>query len=485
MKLGKIFLVLVLIVVPISIGVLAYKQVQKTGELFQQLAGESVLNLVLNSSTATGTTSQSGLAHLAAGFEAPQTYLVLLLNNTEMRPGGGFIGAYGVVRISGGVPEILQLEGTELLDGRSGGLGLSAPPVPLASHIKNLKKWYFRDSNWSPDFALSSQNSLEIYKKENGQYASEITGVIGITPTVFENVISIVGPVTVDGMEFNEKNFTEKLEYEVEYGFAHRGEQFNERKNLLPKMASALMVKVSAGVFENWAKYYDLYKQMVAQKQLLAYFVDPEMQSAARQMGFAGEMKKFGGDYLLWADANLGALKTDLAIQRELTYSWEKTVAGTKARASMKYRHAGKFDWRTSRYLTYARIFVPEGSKLVGVSEIVNGKKSVAKEIESGVENGRQWFGAFMSIEPGTTEDLVFEYWLPEKITRQITAGDYSFLAQKQLGLNNVKLTVNWDFGKNIETAQPAETGKVLNDSKYLYQTDLNVDRDFVVKLGK
>ncbi|EKD67135.1 MAG: hypothetical protein ACD_48C00584G0002, partial [uncultured bacterium] len=36
------------------------------------------------------------------GFSEPQTYLIEFLNNTEMRPGGGFIGSYAVVSVDRG-----------------------------------------------------------------------------------------------------------------------------------------------------------------------------------------------------------------------------------------------------------------------------------------------------------------------------------------------------------------------------------------------
>ncbi|MBT3949289.1 DUF4012 domain-containing protein, partial [Candidatus Parcubacteria bacterium] len=47
------------------------------------------------------------------GFTEKKTYLVLLLNNTEMRPGGGFIGTYVTLQANKGDVDILKVEGTE------------------------------------------------------------------------------------------------------------------------------------------------------------------------------------------------------------------------------------------------------------------------------------------------------------------------------------------------------------------------------------
>ncbi|MEK7102387.1 MAG: DUF4012 domain-containing protein, partial [Patescibacteria group bacterium] len=45
------------------------------------------------------------------GFDEERTFLVLLLNNTELRPGGGFIGTYAVATIRNGQLKDLFVEG--------------------------------------------------------------------------------------------------------------------------------------------------------------------------------------------------------------------------------------------------------------------------------------------------------------------------------------------------------------------------------------
>src|SRR3989339_325475 len=135
-----------------------------------------------------------------------------------------------VVKMENGKPQILKVEGTEILDGKSPQFD-SIPPIQLTKNLK-IETWKFRDSNWSPDFGVSTQKALELYEKENGLEAKQIDAVIGITPTVFENILQILGPIAINGIEFNYDNFTEKLEYEVEYGYNEKGIDFRERKKL-------------------------------------------------------------------------------------------------------------------------------------------------------------------------------------------------------------------------------------------------------------
>ncbi len=427
---------------------------------------------------------EQSLVPKVLGFEKPQTYLVLFLNNTEIRPGGGFIGAYGVVKIDKGVPEILKVEGTEILDNYANQSVLLTPPKALEEYL-GIKKWAFRDSNWSPDFALSSIQSLDLFKKENGISANDINGVIGITPTLMEEILKISGPIVIDGQEFNTNNFTEKLEYEVEYGFNNKGLEFNDRKKILGDLSHAVLSKMKLDVFKQWPKYFALSQKMFSEKHILAYSTNPEMQKVLLARGWAGEVKSSVGDYLLWVDANVGALKTDKVMDKEIVYSFSPTgtdkYVGT---IKMKYNNTGSFTKFTTRYRTYARVFLPLGSQFISVVGSMKADKSAEPApVDQGVEKEKQWFGTFISIEPGKTKELVWQFYLSPAIVSQIKNGSYNLLAQKELGTVADRLTLDFNFGKNITFASPSEEVKYIGDQKYNYSTYLRLDRNFQVNL--
>jgi len=427
--------------------------------------------------------NQLNLFQEILGFKTPQTYLVLFLNNTEIRPGGGFIGTYAVVKVDKGNPELLKTEGTEVLDYSTPGDNLPKPPAPLKDYVL-VDKWYFRDSNWSPDFQLSAEKSLEMYRLEKGLEAENINGVIAFTPTLIEGLLQITGPINVRGEEFNAKNFLEKTQYEVEYGFAPKGVARENRKGILGDMAKELIKKLPGQIFSNWRTYYDLWEKMVAEKQIMFYSTEPSRQSIFRTQNWSGEMLGSSGDYLLWVDANLGAMKTDLAITRGLSYEITPTSSNRfVAKVTMDYQHDGAFDWRTTRYRSYARVYVPVGSKLIKVDGAMDKDKSAAPgKVDKGTEKDRQWFGAFISIEPGKSKKLSFTYMLPDTICTQITNGQYGLFFQKQLGIISTNLHLKLDFGKPIVSANPGEEKSKHGDSLYELDSLLRGDREFVVK---
>ncbi len=416
------------------------------------------------------------------GLNEPQTYLIMFLNNTELRPGGGFIGTYAVVTMDKANPNIAKVEGTEVLDNLSPKNFPSEPPAPIREYL-GLDRWYFRDSNWSPDFKISAAKSLDLYRKEKGVLAEDIDAVIGFTPNLVEDLLRITGPITVNGMEFTADNFTEKLEYEVEYGFAKSNVPFEQRKKMLVDLAKMVIVNTAKNAFMHWGEYKELVEKMLAEKQMMLYSPNNDFQQIFESKNWAGEMSGVSYDYLLWVDANLGALKTDVAIERELTYELYQTSDGEYvAKAKMTFNHRGKFDWRTTRYRDYARVYVPIGSKLIKTSgSMKTDKSSESGVIDQGVENGRQWYGTFISIEPGHTGELSFEFYVSPEVVKRLKANDYRLLVQKQLGTNNVKLTLKLNFANSLAFASPGEPAGRHGDNKY--ETSISLKKDIEVEV--
>ncbi|MFA7314553.1 MAG: DUF4012 domain-containing protein [Candidatus Magasanikbacteria bacterium] len=417
------------------------------------------------------------------GFDSPKTYLVLFLNNTELRPGGGFIGSYATLRLEQGNVNILQMEGTENIS-----IASSAPTPPkIISDKLKVDRWFFRDSNWSPDFVESSKKTLEFYKAGNNIGAKDISGVIGITTDVLEKLMKVTGPFVVEGIEFTSDNVIEKLEYEVEYGYDDKGISFSDRKDIMKPFMIALIDHLKNNLFKNIYVYQDLAMSLLKNKSIVIYSLPSEIQEIIDSNDWSGRMKGSSGDYLMWVDANLAALKTDRVIKRNLNYSFVFDKGFYQAVASMTYTHMGNFDWRTTRYLSYARVYVPVGSQLTSVQVgdqtwQINGNKNTF-EVDSGIENNKQWFGAYVAIEPGYKKTVSFIYSLPSSITQSILNKTYNLLIQKEIGVNNVDLTTHLEFDttNTVTSAIPAENEINWNDNKYDFSVVFDEDKNFVI----
>jgi len=418
-----------------------------------------------------------------AGYPEPRRYLILLQNNTEMRPTGGFIGTLGTVTVRDAEAVDLKAFDVYAIDGRAEATLATTPPAPLARYLA-ATKWFLRDANWSPDFPTAARKAVELWRQEGAE--GEFDGVIAIDPTVGEDLLRIVGNVRVGGSLFTPQNVTDEIEYQVEKGFDEKGLPVSQRKDILVALVDEVFRRVVALPSTDWQRAVDAFARALEEKHLMIASFDPVVAAAARAHNWDGAVRFASGDRLMVVDANLAALKTDSVVERSVSYAIVPDRGGLLATVRLRYVNRGSFTWKTTRYRTYTRVFVPAGSELVGVTGAMMNDRILDPARRPGMadivdELGARSFGAFLSVEPGETRELVFTYRLPPAVVSSVREGDYTLLVQKQPGLIAVPLTLSLDFGKNLKSATPSEEPVQFGDSKYRIQTDLRTDREFGV----
>ncbi|MFH1611313.1 MAG: DUF4012 domain-containing protein [Patescibacteria group bacterium] len=412
-----------------------------------------------------------------AGVGKDRQWLLLFLNNTEMRPGGGFMGVYGLLQMRDGEIVDITTDNTYSIDWLTESDNYQVePPYPISAYL-GLDTWYFRDANWSPDFAESAKTATQLLRQEYafaGLPVPQIDGVIGFTPTTIEQLLNIVGDITVDGITFTSENFTETLEYQVEYGFKEHGVEWDDRKEIINDLMDVLMERLMDISIDQLPNLLAVLTQMFDTKQVALYSFDTQTQNVFVDANWSSVIDASEvDDVLMVVDANMGALKTDHAMEKEITYSIKPVGDHYEAQADIVYKHTGGFDWRTTRYQTYTSIMVPLGSELL----YTNGQDASAYE-----EIGLTRFGSYIVIEPGETKTLTFQYRLPGSIKDAIDDKAYELMIFKQIGSKQASLTLDLDFGKKLRAAVPAEDQDQFGDNKYHLNTNLSQDTELLVQ---
>jgi hypothetical protein len=226
-------------------------------------------------------------------------------------------------------------------------------------------------------------------------------------------------------------------------------------------------------------------------KQFFVYHTKTDVQKVLVRAGWSGAISVplAVSDVQMVVDANVASLKSDPAVQRTIRYEMTKDVNGNRiGRTSITYKHTGKFDWKTSRYRTYTRLYVPLGSELIRVTGALKDDRTQNPNDESGApdissELGMSVFGAFIAIEPGATGTLTFEYKLADTVRSAIASRAYTLRVLKQGGAQNHALTLDLDFGKNVLHANPSEDSKEWGDTHYRAATILDQDKEFQIGL--
>lgn len=380
-----------------------------------------------------------------------RTYMILLQNDTELRPGGGFLGQYAIVKIKNGDVTSTTVEDANLLDQR---IEAKVPtPFPF-ERMMQLKNWKFRDSNFSPDFPTNVAKAQYFYRL-SGRSSQGIDGVIAVNSQVFDDLFTLTGPITVPGYagEFDSKNASRKLEEIVEKAYIMNPElDTQNRKAILKTMAPMIMQKLLT--LGNVTKIADLFHSEMKNRNVMLYFNDQNLEQLVSSVHWDGSVPKdWGGDYLMAVDANMGALKTDYYIKREVNYDIDFTQEKPTVTLDIKYKNTAPYgDWRTSDYHAYLRTYVPKGSTFVS--------SHMVSHINTADEFNKTYFGFKIDVVMGTEVDGQIVYTLPDTIT----SDDYKLLIQKQSGAGNVPVNIHI---KTKDGKEYAQQQTLLNDLNF------------------
>lgn len=421
------------------------------------------------------------------GYPTERNYLFFLQNNTELRPTGGFLGTFGVLTVVDAEMRTMETHDVYTYDGPSEKTPRPLPPEPIRKYI-GIDKWYLRDANWSPDFPTSVETMERFYNDEAaivlGGKVPRIDGVIAVTPKLASDILRMTGPVTIDKITFTAENLVDTLEFQVEKGFVASGIPLEQRKRIVAKLAEEIVNRVKTFQLVKLVELLGVVGNDLKEGHISLSMKDPGLQRIVLENDWGGKMKAVAGDYVSVIDANLASLKTDRVMKRTITYSLAPAGQGYEGRLAIRYQNQGGFDWKTTRYRTYTRAYLPAGTVLLGTSGAMENDKLKdpgrhAGKVDTYNELGRTAFGAFISIEPGEIKTLEFRFLLAPGVVTMLNNGMYQLDVEKQAGTLAHGLTLDLDFGKNVRTASPSEDQKEWGDRRYRSSADLRTDRHF------
>lgn len=422
-------------------------------------------------------TSASQIIPWIAGYPDERVYLFLLQNNTELRPAGGFIGTYGILKVINGDIDSFWTENSYNLDEPAEAWLDEEPPWPLTRY-NAVQQWLFRDSNWSPDFPTSAQKAEWFYHAEKGS-ESNISGIIAVTPTFIQSLIKLTGEISVNGITFTQDNLVEKLQYEVEKGYLRQGIELSERKEIIGVLSKKILDGILDLPKSKWADLWEVFSQDVTEKHILIYVNDEYVQNLILKENWGGEVQSAEHDYLMVVDANLASLKSDPVVKRDIKYRLRQDGENLIADVEITYNHIGEITWKTTRYRTYTRVYVPQGSTLLSSSgSMVDCKMNDEGSVEQGDELGKTTFGTFICIEPGEVKSLKFKYKLPNDVSENILSQNYSLLVQKQSGTAAYPLNILIELDKKIRNVVGVDSTDILFNNGLSVSTVLSEDRN-------
>jgi nucleoside-diphosphate-sugar epimerase len=414
-------------------------------------------------------------------IEGKKSYLVLLQNNLELRPAGGFIGSYGKFDFENGRLAGIKVDDIYALDGQL--KDVIEPPVEIKTHL-NVDRWYLRDSNYDPDFPTSAKQASFFFKKEGGDL---INGVVALDLTASSKLLNAVGGLDLPeyGESVDGDNLFERAISHAEVGF-FPGSQ--AKKNYLVSLQTQLFNKVFYLSKQNWPAIIQALGSSLEQKHLMVYMEDPKLFSYLASQNWAGIMPRGGAkvvgethDFLAVNEANLSANKSNYYLKRVLNLetNFDKD-GGVKHTLRISYNNTSPSSvFPAGTYKNFFRIYLPLGTK---ISKMMIGESDITSQLVAFSDYGRSGYSTFFEVAPQETKNMVVEYGLAEPLALKNGAVDYRLDILKQAG--SIADPFNWTLNYPINYEISDITEQSSSQTQQLkISSDLLEDRSFQLKV--
>lgn len=434
---------------PVRIGKTEVRSKVKSAlEMFEQAAGFIISGKPLLEA-----------APYLLGIDGERTYLLLFQNDKELRPTGGFLTGYSIMKVNKGSFSPVSSSDIYNLDAKY--KPTITAPDPIIKYLKGpyalSNKLRLRDMNWSPDFA----ESMKTFTTEAETVGiSGIDGIISVDTQVLVYLLDAIGKIGVPGFG----NFSTEVDprcncpnviYELE-DFAdvegpvvwdpngsgkiiYAPKNYDNRKKIIGPLMNSVLANAMGQPKDKLPKLFEAGFKSLIEKHILFYIFDTKTQDAVSSFGIAGTIKNASGDYLHINDANLGGRKSNLYVTNEVTQTFSTSKDGyIEKTLTLTYKNPMKQDgWLNSVLPDWVRIYVPKGSTLISFD-------GVEDKADSYEEFGKTVFAGFFKLRPEGVSKLTLKYKLPIK-----AKGEVNLLIQKQPGLDSPLYTVT--SGKSEE----------------------------------
>lgn len=430
------------------------------------------------------------------GNGKPHRTLILLQNNDEVRATGGFIGSFINLQMENGHVTSLKLEDVYDMDGQF--KERIEPPEELR---RLTDRWFFRDSNTSPDFKTSGERALWFYAKERGETADT---VMAVNQDILGKILGITGPIEMPGLAapLTTDNYRETLTYMVETKRSGAADPKKILKDLMPLVQKRLFQST------HMAQFQQLLLEEIVQKNVVGYSRNPLVEVLFETIGMDGVFKPEirGEDSLAVIASSFSANKSDAYIKQDLAHDTiierdgdvynQLTIKRThlwSGATEQKWRQLLKpfkfTDFQASFLNIFGkgdnnvamRVYVPSGAELISSDYIpVENIKTVRDP-----DLKRSYFTFDMTTKAGETSIAKLRYKLPFSMNNMM-ANTYTLNVQKQLGARVSNFTKHLFFGDFMAFAQAYPSDFVMQeDGSLTIGKPLNKDQRLSVLMTR
>lgn len=433
--------------------------------------------------------SLDSFLYIAATDGGRRDFLVLMQNEMELRPSGGFIGSFGVLSFEDG--RLLGMDVGDVYDIDGQLKGHVEPPLPIKD-VLGEPSWYLRDANWEIDFTKAAKDLEWFFDKETGR---KIDGIITINLSVAKALLDQLGEVWVPDFDekINSDNLFDQAEFYSEKAFFAGSRQ---KSTFLGKLSVALMEEIKSQKGMGQMGIVRAMLDSLDKNEMQIYVHDKKTASNLADLGWDGSVYSGGcgmenctADYLYIVEANLGVNKSNYFLRRDIERTVDISDRAISRVVKINYENLARTAaWPGGDYKNYMRVYIPDDTNISEVS-IYDSDELTDRKVLTGEE--------LMASSVGDKRELAFLVTVPVPRKRTVEiryssqidlniASTFSYLSyvQKQSGYGETQMVSLVSFPANWQTIQ-VEPGATVVNSKLLFDEKLDKDLKMGVVISK
>jgi hypothetical protein len=443
---------------------------------------------------------------LGASSDGPKTYMLLVQNEDELRPTGGFIGVVGSFVLRDGLPMSIAFKDSYSFDDWT--KPYPEPPWQLEQYMK-IPALVLRDANWYTSFPSAASWIEYLYAYVDNH---SVDGVIAIDQQSLVYLLQAIGPITVNGAAQpistdNVIEFMRKAKIPPPTEKDPNKWYLEHRKDFIAPLANAIIARLLSGKDISWQKLAESLLRALNERDILLQFDDPLITHLISKYEWDGALKPGSGDFIMVVDSNVGFNKANAMVETKLVYSADLTDLRNPVSSlvifhtnnSTSTATCSKFDsgdmlsspfYAMDRcYWDYLRVYVPKGARLAGATPhfIPAVGSFFGKDVPARVDtldmeyeeiDNLTGFGTLLAVPGKDTLSTSFKFLLPSSVVAWPADNmpkTYSLRIEKQPGSRPAAVTIRVHLPNNARiNSLPA--GASVQGSDILIETTLITD---------
>lgn len=399
-------------------------------------------------------------------IEGSRSYLLILVDNNTLRPGGGLVKALARVDFENGKLISIQTESIVDLE-KNFKENISYPSDLKEDFVED--KLSLRDIGFEADFPTNGKLLQWVYNKAKGK---QVAGVISLDFQALSKLLEAEDGVVVGEKKENitGKNFTE-------LNLSKKNSQFES------EVFKGLLNKVFFLSKQNWTKLGRGLGQSLSEKHMLVFALDPSLFSYLNSSGWAGtiprqmvEEKGERKEFLALSETNIGSKGVNQYLQRIIELQSSVDQNG-KVTHKLEVNFANQNP--TMNYQSRVKVYLPAGTRL---TKTLWGGSNL-KGVTSFTDYGRSGYSLVISLQSKETKSLSLEY---EDLKPLVFDGEqvkYSLDVVKQPGTAEDKFNFKLRYPSSFKVVSKA--GEQNIPQEVSFSTTLAQDRTFEILFEK